>query len=184
MAGNSDKRGCSEKQGCYGILGFLLICIGITFFSNGSIEGTFFFTIIGLVLVIVGAAGSGSESIIQTTTESPKLPTSPVPRLESPRLPTPSVPSRSNLPESLNLQFKVSAKYESIEGSPIEILSFHTKGFFSIKRKILRPCFECRMSDVTNGSDSIIGGIPLLCIIDDLQDEPAGNLRTQNTKTT
>jgi tellurite resistance protein len=120
-------------------------------FGNNAGGGGFFALLVGIGLIAAENNKSGSAN--PTNQASPQ--TAP-----------------------LSLQIKVSTKTEILDGLSIELLHFHTKGIFSAYRTITRPCFEFRMSDVTDAHNSI-GGIPVLCVIDELQEDTSTVFRFQ-----
>jgi tellurite resistance protein len=152
----------SDNSGCLVLIGAGLIILALISFSNGGGGGGFVFLIPGVVLLIVAYNNSGIAN--QTPTQSNQA---------SPRVgpPPPALPSQIQTA----LQLKVVTRADRIQDVPVNLLKFHTKGIFSNHQRIGRPCFEFRLSDVTD--TSLSDGAPVLCVIDDLQDDDSTEFR-------
>lgn len=152
----------SQNTGCLTFAGIGSIVLALISFSNGAGGGGFFLLIIGVILLVV--ANNNNQSVKPTLQQSKQA-------IPGPSSVPPGVPTQSQLA----LQIKVSTKAEKIRDIPVNFLKFHTKGIFSFHQRIARPCFEFRLSDVTD--TSISDGAPVLCVIDDLQDEDSTEFR-------
>jgi hypothetical protein len=158
----------NDNSGCLTAIGVVLILLALSMFGNGAGGGGFVVLVVGIGLICVRSYKSGIENQANQASPQPKA------QVQI-RLPPPTA---SPPPTPLSLQLKVSTKTENIEGLSIALLHFHTKGVFSAHRHISRPCFEFRMADVTDAHNNI-GGIPILCVIDELQDDTSTVFRLQ-----
>lgn len=161
----------SDNSGCLIAIGVILILMALSMFGNGAGGGGFIALIVGIGLIIAANNKSGSGATANSTHPHPN------PQTQQRHSAPPPIAHTT----SLSLQLKVSTKAENIEGLSIELLHFHTKGIFSAHRDIARPCFEFRMADVTEVKDANYnnGGIPILCVIDELQDDTSTVFRLQ-----
>ena len=161
----------SDNSGCLTAIGVVLILLALSMFGNGAGEGGFVALVVGIGLICVRSYKSGIEN--QANQASPQA----KPQVQIRRLP----PTASPPPAPLSLQLKVSTKTENLDELSIALLHFHTKGIFSAHRDIARPCFEFRMADVTEVKDVNYnnGGVPILCVIDELQDDTSTVFRLQ-----
>jgi tellurite resistance protein len=152
----------SDNPGCLGVIGIGVIIFSLVSFSNGSGIGGFLLLLGGIVLVVMGYSNSGTATPVSQTSNQ-TLPSA-----------SSSVPSAANQRQS-TLQLMVLTKAEKTGGIPVNFLKFHTKGIFSNHQRIARPCFEFRLVDVTD--TAVSEGAPVLCVIDDLQDEHSTEFR-------
>jgi len=137
----------SDNSGCLIAAGVGAILFSFTLFSDNGGAGLVVL-VIAIVLIVMGARGSGSGE------STP-----------------PAIPSSS----PLGLQLMVSTTADRIENQPVKMLEFHIKGMFSAHHRIARPRFEFRMADVTDSLSA--AGDPVLCVIDDLQDDDSTEFR-------
>ena len=152
----------SQNSGCLTFVGVGLIALALLSFSNGAGVGGFLFLIIGVIFLVV--ANNNKEAAKSTLPQSNQSPQR--------SLPIPASAPKQNPP---SLQLKVSSNVGKIEDVQFNFLKFHTKGIFSNHQRIAKPCFEFRLSDVTDSNVS--NGSPVLCVIDDLQDENSTEFR-------
>lgn len=153
----------SGNSGCLTAFGLIMLVFAIGAFSDRQSGTGFFLLLVGIVSIVsaVGNSGPASTATPQLTTQAHLRPT----------------PTEKLVPPIWNgLQLKVSTKIEIIDGLSMEILQFYTKGVFSAERYISLPCFEVRITDVTDGGYS---GGQILCIIDELQDDSSTVFRLQ-----
>jgi tellurite resistance protein len=145
----------TQNYGCLITIGIGLMLLAFIGFSDGAVGLGFFLLIISIILIAVANSNKGSNT--PASAGSGSLP--------------PPMPNHSQLA----LQLKITTKIETIQGTPFNLLKFHTKGIFSSHQRIARPCFEFRLSDVTD--TSISDGAPILSVIDDLQDDNSTEFR-------
>lgn len=72
------------------------------------------------------------------------------------------------------LQFSVTIESKAVEGISLSVLEFKTRGVLCSTQSIVRPCFEVRMFDVTDESQSESHRV--LTIIDDHQEDTSTEL--------
>jgi tellurite resistance protein len=150
----------SANSGCLNLAGIGLLLLALMMAPNLGAGGVLVLIIAGIVLLVVAQNESA------TATQAPK---------QSNQGAAPVAPKLTPVPHQnlLALQLMVSTKEEKLEDLTINLLKFHTKGFFDILKSIARPCFEIRLSDVTDAADCA----PVLCVMDELQDEDSTEYR-------
>lgn len=151
----------SPDSGCLTSIGAVLIVLALMSFSNGVDGGEFFFLTVGIILIVV----ANNKGPAKPSLEKPEQASS------SHRLTHPDAPTQ----DKSGLQIKVSTKKDKIRDTQFNFIKFHTKGIFSHHYRITRPCFEFRLCDITDTSFS--DAPPVLCVIDELQDENSTEFR-------
>lgn len=152
----------SENSGCLIFVGIGLIILAMVTIANGSLGVGYTLLIIGIAIIIFGHINDETSKPDSQQTKQ-------------------SIPSRSFAPpmvttqSQFDLQIKVSTRVEIIQDIPFNLLNIHTKGIFSNHHRIAKPCFEFRLYDVTD--TSISNGSPVLCVLDNFQDDNSTEFR-------
>lgn len=73
------------------------------------------------------------------------------------------------------LQFSIAVESKTVQGVTLSLLVFRSRGVLCSTQSILRPCFEVRMSDVTDGAQSECHRV--LTLVDDHQEDTSTELR-------
>jgi tellurite resistance protein len=152
----------SNDLGCLGLIGVGVIIFSFILLANGAGGVGFALLIVGIVLIVAPYASSGTPTQVSQRSKQA------LPGVTS------SVPPVANQ-RQLALQLMVLTKTEKIRDEAVNLVKFRTKGIFSNHQRILSPCFELRLTDVTE--TNVSAGIPVLCVIDNLQDEHSTEFR-------